>query len=48
MLGLVIHVASRFDTEFPYRVHIVDMGLIATTLFADSVCDSQTKELVSF
>ena len=37
MLGLEIRVASRVDTEFRYGVCIVDMGLIATTLFADNV-----------
>ena len=26
MLGLQIRGASGFDTEFPYRVRIVDMG----------------------
>ena len=30
---------SRVDTEFPYRVSIVDMRLIAATLFADTVSD---------
>ena len=39
---LPVRVASRVDTEFPYRVHIVDMGgLVAATLFADTVSDSQ-------
>ena len=32
---------NAVDTEFPYRVRIVDMGLIAATLFADTVSDSQ-------
>ena len=41
MQVLEIHAASGVDTEFPYRVHIVDRGLIATTLFAATVSDSQ-------
>ena len=37
---LPVHVARGVDTEFPYRVRIVDRGLIAATLFADTVSDS--------
>ena len=36
-----VRVASKVDTEFPYRVRIVDMGLIAAALFAETVSDSQ-------
>ena len=35
--------ASGVDTEFPYRVRIVNRGLIAATLFADTISDSQMK-----
>ena len=38
---LRIHVASGVDTEFPYQVRIVVMGLIAATLFATAVSGSQ-------
>ena len=38
---LGIRVASGVDSEFPYRVCIVDRGLIAATLFAATVSDSQ-------
>ena len=38
---LGICVASGVDTEFPYQVRIVDRGLIAATLFADTVSASQ-------
>ena len=41
LLGLPVRVASGVDTEFPYRVRIVDSGLIAATLFADTVSDSK-------
>ena len=40
MQVLGTRVASGVDTEFPYRVRIVDRGLIAATLFA-AVSDSQ-------
>ena len=41
---LQVRVASGVDTEFPYRVRIVDRGLIAATLFADTVSsDSQNN-----
>ena len=40
MLGLEIHVV---DTEFPYRALVVFVGLIAATLFADTVSDSQSQ-----
>ena len=36
-------VASGVDAEFPYRVCIVDRGLIAATLFAVTISDSQIK-----
>ena len=34
--------ASGVETEFPYRVRIVDRGLIAATLFAATISDSQS------
>ena len=40
---LGIRVASGVDTDFPYRVRIVDTALIAATLFAATVSDSQRK-----
>ena len=40
---LGIHVASGVDTKFPYRVRIVDRGLIAAALFADTVFDSHIE-----
>ena len=38
---LQVRVASGVNTEFPYRVCIVDRGLIVATLFATSISDSQ-------
>ena len=38
---LAVRVASGVDTEFPYQICIVDRGLIAATLFATTVSDSQ-------
>ena len=43
MLGLEIRVASGVDIAILYRVLIVDMGLIAATMFADTVSDSQKR-----
>ena len=37
---LEIRVASEVNTETPYRVRIVDRGLIAATLFAITISDS--------
>ena len=42
VLGWEISVASVVDTEFPYRVRIVDLGLLAATLFADTVFGGHT------
>ena len=46
MQVLGIRVASGVETEFPYRVRIASRGLIATTLFADTVSDPQGYGLV--
>ena len=43
--GESVRVASGVDTEIPYRVRIVDRGVIAATLFADTVSDAQVSEL---
>ena len=37
VLGMEIRVACGVDTEFPYRVRIVDMGLIAATVCRHSL-----------
>ena len=41
---LQARVAFGVDTEFPYRVRIVDRGLITATLFAATISDSQTSQ----
>ena len=38
---LQVRAASGVDTESPYRVRVVDRGLIAATLFGATVSDSQ-------
>ena len=43
---LQVRVASGVDTEFPYRVRNVDRRLIAVTLFAATVSDSQTLRTI--
>ena len=46
LLGFASCVASGVNTEFPYRVRIVDRGrgVIAATLFADTISDRQIRD----
>ena len=42
-LRLRFRVAPAVDTEFRYRVRIVDMVFIAATLSADTISDAQNQ-----